>query len=32
LAWARPVAAALLLLIGYRLWLFGLRHYSSAGA
>ncbi len=31
LAWAGPVAAALLLFVGYRFWLFGLRHYSSTG-
>jgi ABC-2 type transport system permease protein len=32
LAWLGPVVAAVLLLIGYRTWLFGLRHYSSTGS
>jgi ABC-2 type transport system permease protein len=32
LAWAGPVAALVLLFIGYRAWLFGLRHYSSTGS
>jgi ABC-2 type transport system permease protein len=32
LAWAGPVAALVLLFIGYRVWLFGLRHYSSTGS
>ncbi len=31
LAWAAPAAAALLLWFGRRVWLFGLRHYSSTG-
>lgn len=32
LAWLGPPIAAVLLLIGYYLWLFGLRHYTSAGS
>lgn len=32
LAWLAPVVAAVLLAIGYRAWLFGLRHYASAGS
>jgi ABC-2 type transport system permease protein len=32
LAFMGPVVAAVLLLIGYRTWLFGLRHYSSTGS
>jgi ABC-2 type transport system permease protein len=32
LAWAGPLVAAVLLLIGYRVWLFGLRHYTSTGS
>lgn len=31
LAWAAPLAAAVLLLIGLRVWRFGLRHYGSTG-
>jgi ABC-2 type transport system permease protein len=30
--WAAPVVAGVLLFIGYRVWLFGLRHYSSTGS
>jgi ABC-2 type transport system permease protein len=32
LAWAGPVVALVLLFIGYRVWLLGLRHYSSTGS
>jgi ABC-2 type transport system permease protein len=32
LAWAGPLAAAVLLFFAYRLWLFGLRHYASTGS
>lgn len=32
LVWAGPLAAAALLLVGYRFWLFGLRHYASTGS
>ncbi len=32
LAFAAPIAAALLLFVGYRLWRFGLRHYTSTGS
>ncbi len=32
LTWAGPLVAAFLLFIGYRIWLFGLRHYGSAGS
>jgi ABC-2 type transport system permease protein len=31
-AWAGPIVAAILLVIGYRFWLFGLRHYSGTGS
>jgi ABC-2 type transport system permease protein len=31
-AWAGPVVAAVLLFIGYRFWLFGLRHYVGTGS
>lgn len=31
-AWAGPVVAAVLLFLGYRFWLFGLRHYSGTGS
>ncbi len=31
LAWLSPLAAVILLLIGYRFWVFGLRHYNSTG-
>ena len=30
-AWLAPIAAILLLLIAYRFWVFGLRHYNSTG-
>lgn len=29
--WAPPVAAGIVLLIGYRLWVFGLAHYTGTG-
>ena len=32
LAWLGPVVAAVLLAIGYRVWLVGLRHYSGTGS
>ncbi|MCB8923066.1 MAG: ABC-2 family transporter protein [Ardenticatenaceae bacterium] len=32
LAWAGPLVAVVLLFVGYRVWLFGLRHYSSTGS
>jgi ABC-2 type transport system permease protein len=32
LAWLSPLVAAVLLVIGYRLWSFGLRHYVSTGS
>jgi ABC-2 type transport system permease protein len=32
LAWLGPVVAVVLLLVGYRFWLFGLRHYSGTGS
>ncbi|MBF8282730.1 MAG: protein of unknown function DUF990, partial [Anaerolineales bacterium] len=32
LAWLGPVVVAGLLLIGYRVWQFGLRHYASTGS
>lgn len=32
LAWIAPLVAAILLLIGYRVWRFGLRHYASTGS
>ena len=32
LVWLGPVVALTLLFIGYRLWLFGLRHYASTGS
>ncbi|RPI31141.1 MAG: ABC transporter permease [Chloroflexota bacterium] len=32
LAWASPLVAAILLLISFRVWLFGLRHYSGTGS
>ncbi len=32
LAWMGPVVAMVLLFISYRVWLFGLRHYSSTGS
>ncbi len=31
LAWAGPFVAAVLMIIGYWVWLFGLRHYASTG-
>ncbi len=32
LVWIGPVVAAVLLVIGYRVWLYGLRHYASTGS
>jgi len=32
MAWMPPLAAALLLLAGYRLWTIGLRHYTGTGS
>jgi ABC-2 type transport system permease protein len=32
LAWGGPLVAAVLLFLGYRFWLFGLRHYASTGS
>lgn len=32
LVWAAPLVAIVLLLLGYRCWLFGLRHYASTGS
>ena len=32
LIWAGPLVAAVLLFLGYRFWLFGLRHYTSTGS
>ena len=32
LVWYGPVVAAVLMLIGYRLWQFGLKHYSGTGS
>jgi ABC-type uncharacterized transport system permease subunit len=32
LAFLSPLVAALALLISYRVWLFGLRHYSGSGS
>jgi ABC-2 type transport system permease protein len=32
LAWLPPVVAAVLMFASYRIWLFGLRHYSSTGS
>lgn len=32
MAWAPPVVAVLLTVIGYRLWMFGLRHYTGTGS
>ena len=32
LVWYGPVVAAILMLIGYRLWQFGLKHYSGTGS
>jgi len=31
LAWIGPLVAVILLFISYRVWLFGLRHYTSTG-
>lgn len=31
LAWVGPLVAVILLFISYRVWLFGLRHYTSTG-
>jgi ABC-2 type transport system permease protein len=32
LVWLGPAVSALLLVAGYRVWLFGLRHYASTGS
>jgi ABC-2 type transport system permease protein len=32
LAWLGPLVALLLLVLAYRVWLFGLRHYTSTGS
>ena len=32
LAWLAPLVAAILLLIGYQVWKFGLRHYAGTGS
>lgn len=32
LAWGGPLVAAGLMVIGYRMWLFGLRHYAGTGS
>ncbi len=32
LVWIGPLVAAVLLILSYRLWLFGLTHYSSTGS
>ena len=32
MAWMPPLMAAVLLLIGYRLWMVGLRHYTGTGS
>jgi ABC-2 type transport system permease protein len=32
LVWGGPLVAVVLLLVGYRVWLFGLRHYNSTGS
>lgn len=32
LAWLAPVAAAILLVIGYQVWRLGLRHYAGTGS
>ncbi len=32
LAWIGPLVAALLLVLAYRVWLFGLKHYGSTGS
>ena len=31
LAWLAPFVAVVLLLLGYRFWQFGLKHYNSTG-
>lgn len=31
-AWAPPIVACVLLVIGYRLWVFGLAHYTGTGS
>lgn len=32
LAWLSPVMALLMTLLAYRIWLFGLSHYSGTGS
>jgi ABC-2 type transport system permease protein len=32
MAWLSPVVAGVLMLAAYRVWLFGLRHYSGTGS
>lgn len=32
LVWLAPIVALVLLFLGYRLWLFGLRHYAGTGS
>jgi ABC-2 type transport system permease protein len=32
LAWAAPLVAAFLVLISYKVWLFGLKHYAGTGS
>lgn len=32
LAWLGPVVAVVLLIVAYRVWVFGLRHYSGTGS
>ena len=32
MAWVPPMMALALLTVGYRLWVFGLRHYSGTGS
>lgn len=32
LAWVAPLVAGALLFVGYRFWLFGLRHYTGTGS
>jgi ABC-type uncharacterized transport system permease subunit len=32
MAWLSPLVAAAFLFVAYRVWLFGLRHYSSTGS
>lgn len=32
LVWAGPLVAAAFIFLGYRVWLFGLRHYTSTGS